>query len=153
MEAGNPLLGVANTPERRELVHRVSVADTAAVTSLDYRPKGARVHLPGLSNTNNNVKHGRTSCNFGAPFCKSLAKKMERAKGFEPSTQKSEPAQLQSPPQSASEGYTQIRAQISGPVDSDLAQVVEAWRSLSQPLKAAILAIVNSAAENEEGRP
>jgi hypothetical protein len=73
---------------------------------------------------------------------------LERAKGFEPSTQNSEPAQPQASPESTQEGYTQIRAQISEPIDSDLEKVCRAWSSLSQPLKAAILAIIGTS-QNE----
>jgi hypothetical protein len=69
---------------------------------------------------------------------------MERAKGFEPSTQNSESAQNQASPQPAQDDCTQIRAQILGELGPELARVVVAWHSLSQPLKAAILAIVNS---------
>jgi len=42
-------------------------------------------------------------------------------------------------------GYTQIRAQIEKPLEPDLAAVVAAWPSLSAPLKAAIVAIANTA--------
>jgi hypothetical protein len=75
---------------------------------------------------------------------------MERAKGFEPSAQNAEVAQPQAFPNIDQEDYTQIRAQISRPVDSELAQVAAAWASLSQPLKAAILAIVNSVVDKAE---
>jgi hypothetical protein len=67
---------------------------------------------------------------------------MERAKGFEPSTQNSEASQRQVPPQCSQEGYTQIRAQILDSSSPDLAKVVAAWSKLSAPLKAAILAII-----------
>jgi hypothetical protein len=70
--------------------------------------------------------------------------KLERAKGFEPSAQNSEVAQNQASPQPAQDDCTQIRAQILGELGPDLARVIAAWSSLSQPLKAAILAIVNS---------
>ena len=33
-------------------------------------------------------------------------------------------------------GYTQIRAQIEQPVDSDLEKVISAWPELSAPIKA-----------------
>jgi len=69
---------------------------------------------------------------------------MERAKGFEPSTQNAETSQAQRTPEASQSDYAQIRAQISEPVDSELAKVVHAWSSLSQPLKAAILAIVGT---------
>ena len=43
-------------------------------------------------------------------------------------------------------GHTlQIRAQIEKPLEPDLAAVVAAWPSLSAPLKAAIVAIANTA--------
>ena len=69
---------------------------------------------------------------------------LERAKGFEPSTQNAQSSQAQGVPQVLEPDHTQIRAQISGPSDADLAQIVEAWPTLSQPLKAAMLAIVRT---------
>ena len=77
---------------------------------------------------------------------------MERAKGFEPSAQNSEVTQPQAPANSSEEGYTQIRAQILNSADSDLQKVAVAWSSLSQPIKAAILAIVDSTAAAEVKR-
>jgi hypothetical protein len=71
--------------------------------------------------------------------------KLERAKGFEPSAQKSEPFQPQYNPHSSQSDYTQIRAQILDALGLELSQVVAAWPSLSEPLKAAILAIIHSA--------
>jgi len=67
---------------------------------------------------------------------------LERAKGIEPSTENSQEAQNQSATEAAQYDYTQIRAQIPDSSCPDLAKVVAAWLSLSQPLKAAILAIV-----------
>ena len=69
---------------------------------------------------------------------------MERAKGFEPSAQNSKGEQNQASQQPAQDDCTQIRAQILGELGPELEQVVAAWSLLSQPLKAAILAIVNS---------
>jgi hypothetical protein len=69
---------------------------------------------------------------------------LERAKGFEPSTHNSEGAQNPASPEPAQEGYTQIRAQILGELGPELARVVAVWLKLPAPLKAAILAIVNS---------
>jgi hypothetical protein len=69
---------------------------------------------------------------------------MERAKGFEPSTQTLEIPSIQALPSASNSDYTQIRAQIASSLDPELAQVVDAWSSLSQPLKAAILAIVGT---------
>ena len=77
---------------------------------------------------------------------------MERAKGFEPSTQNSQTPRLEAPAQTSGSGYTQIRAQISEPTDPELAQVVEAWSGLSQPLKAAVLSIVAASRSQKEGR-
>ena len=74
---------------------------------------------------------------------------LERAKGFEPSSQNAQAAQSQNDLQSANSDYTQIRAQILGELGPELAQVVAVWSKLSPPLKAAILAIVNSL--NEAG--
>jgi hypothetical protein len=45
---------------------------------------------------------------------------------------------------------TQIRAQILDALGRDLSRVVEAWDQLPGPLKAAILAIVNSSADRQE---
>ena len=70
----------------------------------------------------------------------------ERAKGFEPFTLNAEASQAQVLPNGTQGDHTQIRAQISEPLCPDLAKVVGAWSRLSQPLKAAILAIVDSAA-------
>jgi hypothetical protein len=69
---------------------------------------------------------------------------LERAKGFEPLAQNSESPQNQEFPKSGREDYTQIRAQILGQLGPELTHVVAAWSKLSPPLKAAILAIVNS---------
>jgi hypothetical protein len=73
--------------------------------------------------------------------------KLERAKGFEPSTQNQQQIQSQNNPQSADSDYTQIRAQILGGLGSNLARVVASWSKLPAALKAAILAIVNSSEE------
>ena len=72
---------------------------------------------------------------------------MERAKGFEPCARSSQAAHSQGVTESALGGHTQIRAQIPGPSDPDLVQVLHAWPALSHPLKAAILAIVGSQKE------
>jgi len=69
---------------------------------------------------------------------------MERAKGFEPSAQKSELIDSQASSQTDKSDYTQICAQIPGELGTDLSRVVAAWSKLSAPLKAAILAIINS---------
>jgi hypothetical protein len=70
---------------------------------------------------------------------------LERVKGIEPSAETSQVAKNQSVPTSAEDTYTQGRAQIQDSSCGALAQVVGAWSSLSQPLKAAILAIVGVA--------
>jgi hypothetical protein len=70
---------------------------------------------------------------------------MERVKGIEPSPENAETPQTQALTSGTQEGYTQIRAQISEPICAELAKVVGAWPRLSQPLKAGILAIVDSA--------
>jgi hypothetical protein len=69
---------------------------------------------------------------------------LERAKGFEPSTQKSELIDSQASSQTDKTDYTQIRAQILGELGPELARAVAAWSKLPAPLKAAILAIINS---------
>jgi hypothetical protein len=76
--------------------------------------------------------------------------KLERAKGFEPSAQNSELVDSQALPQSEKSDYTQIRAQILDSSSPDLAKVVEAWPNLPGPLKAAILAIIDSSAASKE---
>jgi hypothetical protein len=75
---------------------------------------------------------------------------LERAKGFEPSAQNSQPLQPQNHPQSADSDYTQIRAQILGVLGPELSQVVASWSKLPAPLKAAILAIVGSVTSSKE---
>ncbi len=74
---------------------------------------------------------------------------MERAKGFEPSTQNSETPQPQPVSNSLKAGYTQIRAHAADVFCPDLARVVAAWDKLPASLKAAILAIVDSIKESE----
>jgi hypothetical protein len=69
---------------------------------------------------------------------------MERAKGFEPFAQKSELVDSQAPAQTGKSDYTQIRAHATGATCPNLAKVVAVWSKLPAPLKAAILAIVNS---------
>jgi hypothetical protein len=75
---------------------------------------------------------------------------LERAKGFEPSTTKSEPLQGQNNPQSSQSDNTQIRAQILDSLGLELTQVVTAWSKLPAPLKAAILAIVATSENQKE---
>ena len=77
-------------------------------------------------------------------------KELERAKGFEPCAQKSEPLQQQFNPQNSQSDCTQIRAQISGASCPDLAKVVAAWAKLSAPLKAAIVAIIATNEDHKE---
>jgi len=71
---------------------------------------------------------------------------MERVKGIEAFTHNPQVVELEHVPGSDARGYTQIRAQIEKPLQPDLAAVVVAWPSLSAPLKAAMLAIVKTAA-------
>ena len=75
---------------------------------------------------------------------------MERVKGIEAFTDNPQVAQIEHIPGDDARGYTQIRAQIEKPLEPDLAAVVAAWPSLSAPLKAGILAIVNSAPHSGE---
>jgi len=70
---------------------------------------------------------------------------MTPAKEIEPFTDNSQVADNQHTTQEGERGYTQIRAQIGKPLEPDLAAVVAAWPSLSAPLKAAIVAIANTA--------
>jgi len=76
---------------------------------------------------------------------------MERVKGIEPSSQSSQPVESQPSAEHSEVAYTQIGAQIQGNDGRDLAQVVNAWGDLPAALKAAILAIVNTAT-NREGQ-
>jgi len=69
----------------------------------------------------------------------------------EPLPKNAETSQAQAVTSGTQAGYTQIRAQISEPVCSELAKVVVAWARLSQPLKAAIVAIVDSALPRNGG--
>jgi hypothetical protein len=78
---------------------------------------------------------------------------MERAKGFEPSTQNAQPIEPQASAQTPNPAYTQIRAQILSPPDPDLLLVVNSWPLLTQPLKAAILCIVAACNGVKEGKP
>jgi hypothetical protein len=70
---------------------------------------------------------------------------MERAKGFEPSPQNPQPVGNEHDGSNGERGYTQPRAQITGNDWRDLSQVVAAWGVLPAALKAAILAIVDTA--------
>jgi hypothetical protein len=72
-------------------------------------------------------------------------------KGIEPSDQNPQPAENQNAATDGERVYAQIRAQIQGNDGRDLAQVVNAWGDLPAALKAAILAIVNTAT-NREGQ-
>ncbi len=74
----------------------------------------------------------------------------KRVKGIEPSTEDSKVVENESRRMSADAGHTQIRAQITGATRPDLSRVVAAWSQLSCPLKAAILAIVDSSAGVQE---
>jgi hypothetical protein len=76
---------------------------------------------------------------------------MERAKGFEPFASNLQHTENQYVAEHANAAYTQIRAQIQGNDGRDLAQIVNAWGDLPAALKAAILAIVNTAT-NREGQ-
>jgi hypothetical protein len=70
---------------------------------------------------------------------------MERVKGIEAFANNPQVAQIEHIPGDGARAYTQIRAQIEKPLEPDLAAVVAAWPSLSAPLKAAIVAIANTA--------
>jgi protein involved in temperature-dependent protein secretion len=72
-------------------------------------------------------------------------------KGIEPLSEYSQALQDQSIPDAASSAHTQIRAQITNALGRDLSQVVAAWSKIPAPLKAAILAIVNSSTASMEG--
>jgi hypothetical protein len=70
---------------------------------------------------------------------------LERVKGIEAFADKSQAADSQRAADEGKEGHTQIRARIEKPLEPDLAAVVASWPALSAPLKAAILAIANTA--------
>jgi hypothetical protein len=72
---------------------------------------------------------------------------MERVKGIEPCPQNPQAPQNQHTPTDDERAYTQIRAQFQGNDGRGLAQVVNAWADLPAALKAAILAIVNTATD------
>jgi hypothetical protein len=74
---------------------------------------------------------------------------LERVKGIEAFTDNSQVAEHQQATQEGERGYTQIRAQIETQLEPDLGAVVAAWPSLSAPLKAAIVAIANTATHKE----
>jgi hypothetical protein len=71
--------------------------------------------------------------------------------GIEPSAEHTEVSQNQSIVGSARTANTRIRAQITNALGRDLSQVVAAWSKIPAPLKAAILAIVNSSTASMEG--
>jgi len=77
---------------------------------------------------------------------------MERAKGFEPSTQNPQQPANQSVEKCQQSECTRTRAHSAETADSDLLKVVSAWPSLSPPLKAAILAIVGTPNSGEANR-
>ena len=69
---------------------------------------------------------------------------VERVKGIEPSAVTPQPIEPQSASPSSAPPYTQIRAQISGASLRELAHVVAHWDELSAPIRAAILALVDT---------
>ena len=83
--------------------------------------------------------------------CKSLGDIMERVREIEAFAHNPQVGQIEHIPGDDARTYTQIRAQIEKPLEPDLAAVVAAWPSLSAPLRAAILAIANTAT-NKGGR-
>jgi hypothetical protein len=73
-------------------------------------------------------------------------------KGIEPSSGLLRDAPIKQVPDSATSEHTQIRAQIADAPGCELLQVVAAWTELSAPLKAAILAIVQSSGAATEDK-
>jgi hypothetical protein len=71
-------------------------------------------------------------------------------KGIEPCAANSFVPNDQSVTLQAQSDNTQIRAQILDALGRDLSRVVAVWPELPVPLKAAILAIVNSSADKQE---
>jgi len=67
------------------------------------------------------------------------------SEGAEPSALNPQAAEHQHVRNDGEKGYTQLRAQIPGNDWRDLSQVVAAWGELPAALKAAILAIVDTA--------
>ena len=76
--------------------------------------------------------------------------KVDRVKGIEPFAEKSESVDSQPSSQTDKTDYTQIRAHATGATCPNLAKVVAVWSKLPAPLKAAILAIVESWATSTE---
>jgi hypothetical protein len=73
-------------------------------------------------------------------------------KGIEASTDISQSTENKCVTSGSKSAYTQIRAQIEKPLDSDLEKVISAWPDLSVPLKAAVLALVGTVAAKEVAR-
>jgi hypothetical protein len=71
--------------------------------------------------------------------------------GFEPFAENPQASQNHVVRDSPSSAHTQIRAQIIDALGRDLSQVVAAWPKIPSPLKAAILAIVNSSTASMQG--
>jgi hypothetical protein len=76
---------------------------------------------------------------------------MERVKGIEASADNSQSTENKCVTCGCESGYTQIRAQIGNPVDSEFEKVISAWPELSAPIKAAVMALVGTAAASKEG--
>jgi hypothetical protein len=75
-------------------------------------------------------------------------KKLERAKGFEPSTQNSQASDLEAVANLPKAGYTQIRAQFSE--DGELNRLCRLWARVPVKVRAAVLSLVDSVANGEE---
>ena len=84
----------------------------------------------------------------GVLFRKWLVEKMERAKGFEPSTAKLEVINGKSVRNASPEGYTQIRAQETE--EDDRLRVFAAWHKLPPKIRKSIVLLVEASVEEEE---
>jgi hypothetical protein len=71
---------------------------------------------------------------------------LERVKGIEHFTKNTELVDSTGDSQAGKSDYAQIRAHAAGANRPTLARVAAVWSKLPAPLKAAILAIVNSSA-------
>jgi hypothetical protein len=70
---------------------------------------------------------------------------MERVWGIVASTDVSQSTENKCVTCGCESAYTQIRAQIEKPIDSDLEKVILAWPELSAPINAATLALIGAA--------
>jgi hypothetical protein len=90
-------------------------------------------------------------CTSTVLLCKPLIL-MKRVKGIEASTDISQSAETKCVTCGCKSAYTQIRAQIEKPFDPELRRIIAAWPVLSAPLRAAVLALVDTVALTEAAK-